>query len=105
MLCQFLLNVDGAMCQASSWSNMKEFDTDPTASHGFLLTDEEVLFLIHGSSLKNETLVYYTTTVKKKVPPAFPFVRTILATFNFQRGCSLPFSQLVWFMNCTGNTI
>jgi hypothetical protein len=65
MLCQFLLNVDGAMCQASSWSNTKEFDTDPAASHGLLPTEEEVLFLIHGSSLKNEILVYYTTAVKK----------------------------------------
>jgi hypothetical protein len=96
MLCQFLLNVDGAKCQVSSWSNTKEFATDPADSYGFLLRDEEVLFLIRGSSLKNQILVYYTTAVKKKVPPAFPFVRTVLATLHFQRGCPLPFSQLVF---------
>jgi len=57
--------VDGAMCQASSWSNTKEFTTDLAASHGLLLIDEEVLFLIHGSSLRYDILVYYTTAVKK----------------------------------------
>jgi hypothetical protein len=95
MLYQFLLNVDGAMCQASSWSNTKEFATDLAASHGLLLIDEEVLFLIRDSSPRNDILVYYTTAVKKK-PPAFPLVRTVLATFYFQGGCSFPFSHLVF---------
>jgi hypothetical protein len=95
MLCQFLLNVDGAMCQASLWSNTKEFSTDLAASHRLLLINKEVLFLIRDSSLRNDTLVYYTTAVKK-TPPAFPLVRTVLATFYFQGGCSLPFSHLVF---------